>query len=85
MYGISSIAVSATQVGYAVILGGDQPIWLTVTWAIVAFLAGPVTALAVTNTPAPRGCRSGLAGRGQRLTVTPSGTKPPERQTRLDD
>ncbi len=51
-YGIGSIAVSATQVGYAAIPGGDQPVWLTVTLAVVAFLAGPVTALAVTNTPA---------------------------------
>jgi hypothetical protein len=45
--------VSAAQVGYAVILGGDQSIWLTGTLAIVVFLAGPVTALGVTNTPAP--------------------------------
>jgi hypothetical protein len=50
IYGILGVAVSATQVGYAAVPDGVQPIWLTVTVAVVAFLAAPVTALAVTNT-----------------------------------
>ena len=52
LYGILGVAVSATQVGYAAVPNGGQPIWLTVTVAVVAFLSAPVTALAVTNTPA---------------------------------
>lgn len=52
VYVILTIAVSGTQVGYAAIPDGVQPIWLTVVVAVTAFLGTPVGALAVTNTPA---------------------------------
>lgn len=53
LYGVLGIVISAVQVAYAAVPGGTQPVWLTVTLAVVAFLAAPVTALAVSNTPSP--------------------------------
>lgn len=49
VYGITVIAVGATQVGCAAIPNGAQPVWLTVALAVVAFLGVPVSALAATN------------------------------------
>lgn len=47
-YGIAALGVSATQVGYSSIELG-QPPWLTVTVAVVAFLAVPFSSLAATH------------------------------------
>jgi energy-converting hydrogenase Eha subunit F len=71
-YGVIALAASATQVGYSSIELG-QPAWLTVTLAVVAFLAVPVSSLAATNVnrakeqPQPRGqivSNTPLADRG---------------------
>lgn len=48
-YGVTAIVVSGTQVGYAAVPGLGQPTWLTVTLAVVGFLAVPVASLAAAN------------------------------------
>lgn len=65
-YGVVALVVSATQVGFAAAPGGSQPSWLTVTLAVVAFLATPITALAVVNVP-PSDARRALDADGDGL------------------
>lgn len=48
-YGLVVIATGATQVGYAAVPNMTQPVWLTVTLAVVTFLGVPFAALAATH------------------------------------
>jgi len=49
VYGVIVIASGATQVGYSAVPGMAQPVWLTVTLAVVLYLGVPISALAATN------------------------------------
>lgn len=49
-YAIIGVILGATQVGYAAAEVG-QPVWLTVTLAVFAFLGGAIGYTAVTHTP----------------------------------
>lgn len=50
IYGVLGLAVGATQVGYAAAEAG-QPVWLTVTLAVYAFIGTGIGYTAATNTP----------------------------------
>jgi|JI6StandDraft_1071083.scaffolds.fasta_scaffold461532_2 hypothetical protein len=54
IYGIAVVVLGAFQVAYATTpdLGG-QPVWLSVALNVAAYLAVPVSALALANTPKP--------------------------------
>lgn len=49
-YAFAGLVVGATQVGYAAAEAG-QPVWLTVTLAVYAFLGGALGFTAASNTP----------------------------------
>lgn len=54
IYGIGVVILGAAQVAFATApeLGG-QPVWLTVSLAVAAYLGVPISALALANTPKP--------------------------------
>jgi len=52
VYGILAFVVAAIQVGFSAAAAG-QPVWLTVTLAVVAFIGTAVGGLAVANTGTP--------------------------------
>lgn len=51
IFGLLGLAIGATQVGYAAAEAG-QPVWLTVTLAVYAFVGTGIGYTAASNTPA---------------------------------
>lgn len=49
IYAVLGIVIGATQVGYAAAEAG-QPVWLTVTLAVFAFVGGAIGYTATTHT-----------------------------------
>lgn len=50
VYALAGVVIGATQVGYSAAELG-QPVWLTVTLAVYAFIGGAVGFTATTHTP----------------------------------
>lgn len=50
VYAVAGVIIGATQVGFAAAELG-QPVWLTVTLAVYAFVGGAVGLTATTHTP----------------------------------
>ncbi|WP_122262254.1 hypothetical protein [Ornithinimicrobium cerasi] len=68
--GVLSLAVGATQVGYAAI-NAPAPEWLTVALAVVPFLAAGLGYTAATHTPSQDAIIE--PGEGDVIEVTPGG------------
>lgn len=51
VYGIAVVILGAAQVGYSTL--GPQPSWLSVALNVAAYLAVPISALALANTSKP--------------------------------
>lgn len=50
IYGLLSLASTATMAAYAALPQYEVPVWLVATLAVLGALAGPVGALAASNT-----------------------------------
>jgi hypothetical protein len=52
-YGIVAFIAAGIQVGFLATPDAGQPIWLTVSLAVIAFLGAPIGTLAASNSPTP--------------------------------
>lgn len=53
VYAIAAFVLAAVQVGFSATPGAGQPVWLTVSLAVSAFVGGAVGGLAVANAGNP--------------------------------